>query len=141
MALPSVHRLKRRQEFDRIYRRGKRLSAHHFVLRTLRQTPDLLRQVPDSGSHLGAASRLAPSKVGVAVSLKVSKRAVVRNRIRRQVQAAVKQLLPRMSGGWLIVISARSAAAECDYWQFLGELEQLLTRAEVIHGHSGRGVL
>ncbi|MGF1537835.1 MAG: ribonuclease P protein component [Elainellaceae cyanobacterium] len=134
MALPSTYRLKRRQEFDCLYRHGKRVTARYFVLRALPPSPSL-----KSGQRK-SDSDVAPSRFGVAVSLKVSKRAVVRNRIRRQVHAAIRQLLPQIPDGWLILVSARTAASECDYWQFLRELEQLLTRAEVIHGHSGRGV-
>lgn len=141
MALPSIRRLKRRQDFDCIYRHGTRVTARHFVLRAL---PDASRAKGGEGKaeslKLDPCVAAQPSRFGVSVSLKVSKRAVVRNRIRRQVQAAIQQLLPQIPDGWLILVSARAAAVECDYWQFLRELEQLLTRAEVIHGHSGRGV-
>jgi ribonuclease P protein component len=34
------------------------------------------------------------------------------------------------------VIVVRPSAVECDYWQFLQELEQLLIDAEVVHGYS-----
>lgn len=172
MALPSRYRLKRRQDFNQLYRRGQRFSAHYFVIRVLRTSGPPAKgdssrvEKPSSGTgppelkscqiekdpvkvdldHLGPAqdggsdSLVNSNKIGVAVSLKVSKRAVVRNRIRRQVQAAMLQLMPQMMGGWMILVTARSPAAECDYWQFLRELEELLTRAKVIYGHSGRGI-
>jgi ribonuclease P protein component len=73
--------------------------------------------------------------VGIAVSQKVDKRAVVRNRIKRQLRAAVQQLLPRIQPGWQIVIGVRPRATECEYQQFLQELEQLLADAEVLHGN------
>lgn len=160
MALPSAYRLKRRRDFSRVYRQGTRISGTYFVVRASHQAKggNISRL---GGSGLGGRSESSrpeatdsaethsaphggteqPSKIGVAVSLKVSKRAVVRNRIRRQVQAAMQQIMPQLPRGWLILISARSTATECDYWQFLRELEELLTRAEVIHGHSGRSVL
>ncbi|MEO0406646.1 MAG: ribonuclease P protein component [Cyanobacteria bacterium P01_A01_bin.135] len=135
MSLASRYRLKRRQDFGQLYRRGKRISAKYFTVRVL--AVDHLQGSPNKD----CPKEDWPSKVGVAVSLKVSKRAVVRNRIRRQVKAAMRQLTPRLTDGWLILITARAPAVECDYWQFLRELEELLTRAKVIHGHSGRGVL
>ncbi|KAB1989294.1 ribonuclease P protein component, partial [Haemophilus parainfluenzae] len=76
------------------------------------------------------------SRIGVSVSNKVSKRAVVRNRIKRRVKAVVKQLLPAFRGRYDIVISARSTAVECDYGEILRELEQLLNQLEVIDGYS-----
>jgi ribonuclease P protein component len=76
----------------------------------------------------------SPSRIGISISKKVSKKAVVRNRIKRQIRAILRQLLPRLKSGWNIVISVRSQAVECDYQQFLQELEQLLAKAEVLNG-------
>jgi ribonuclease P protein component len=77
-----------------------------------------------------------PTRVGISISQKVSKKAVVRNRIKRQIKAAVRYLLPKVHNGWLLVIIVRPSAIQCDYWQFLRELEQMLRRIEVIDGHS-----
>lgn len=77
----------------------------------------------------------APAQIGISISLKVSKRAVVRNRIKRQIRAALRQLLPRLTAGWKLVIIVRPQAVECDYFQFLQELEQLLLDAEVLNGN------
>lgn len=76
------------------------------------------------------------ARFGVSISKKVSKKAVVRNRIKRHLKAAFRQLLPRVTSHWLIVVVVRPSAVQCDYWQFLQELEQTLTSAEVIDGHS-----
>jgi ribonuclease P protein component len=76
-----------------------------------------------------------PSRVGISVSLKVNKRAVVRNRLKRQIKAAIRQLLPRILAGWQLVIVVHPQAKECEYVDFLQELEQLLLAAEVMHGH------
>jgi ribonuclease P protein component len=81
-------------------------------------------------------SPIAPSRIGISVSQKVSKRAVIRNRIKRQIKAAFRQLLPRISPGWWLVVVVNPNAVQCEYEQFLRELEQLLTNAEVIDGHS-----
>lgn len=141
MALPKQHRLKHRRDFDAVYQRGLRRGSTCFTLRALR-----LRLPSDKE----LASEPAPTRIGISISKKVSKRAVVRNRIKRQIRAAVRQLLPRLSPGWNIVIGVRSTptnskgsskadseeapAIQCDYFQFLQELEQLLTKAEVLYG-------
>jgi len=84
------------------------------------------------------APELAPTKLGISVSTKVSKRAVIRNRIKRQIRAAFRSLLPQVAPGWriVVVVQPRAVAEKCDYQQFLQELEQLLTKAEAINGHS-----
>ncbi len=69
------------------------------------------------------------------MSQKVSKRAVVRNRIKRQIQAAFRCLLPKLAPGWQLVVVAKPNAIECDYEEFLRELKQLLVNAEVLNGH------
>lgn len=64
----------------------------------------------------------------------MSKRAVVRNQIKRRIRAALRHLLPRIAPGWRLVIGVRANAVQCEYGQFLQELEQLLADAEVLHG-------
>lgn len=76
-----------------------------------------------------------PTRIGISISQKVSKKAVVRNRIKRQIRAALRQLLPRLTPGWQLVIVVRPGAQECEYGQFLRELKQLLAEAEVLNGH------
>lgn len=76
----------------------------------------------------------SPTCIGISISQKVSKRAVIRNRIKRQIRAAFRQLLPRIQDGWWLVVVVRPEAVQCDYGQFLRELEQLLADAEVLDG-------
>jgi ribonuclease P protein component len=47
----------------------------------------------------------------------------------------MQELLPQISGGWQLVIVVKPNATECDYGQFLQELKQLLTSAEVFNGY------
>jgi ribonuclease P protein component len=116
LVLPRPHRLKHRRDFDAVYQRGIRRNSSYLSLRALRLSVD------------------SPSRIGISISKKVSKKAVVRNRIKRQIRAILRQLLPRLKSGWDIVIGVRSQAVECDYQQFLQELEQLLAKAEVLNG-------
>jgi ribonuclease P protein component len=44
-------------------------------------------------------------------------------------------LMPRIKDAWWIVIGVKVTAVECDYWQILQELEQLLVKAEVLYGN------
>lgn len=128
MALPSQHRLKRRQDFDWVYRTGTRRRATHLHLVAVQDPTPLA-----GGPH--------ESRFGISISKKVSKLAVVRNRLKRQVKAALRSLLPQLQPGWSVVIVVRSSLLECDYWQILRELEQLLRKSEVIRGDSGNSIL
>lgn len=120
MALAKVHRL-HRQDFDRIYRQGKRLSGDHFRAIVFRPSEE-----PEP----------RPPRIAVVVSKKVSKRSVKRNRIRRQVQAVFQTFLPHLAQGWQILILVQVSALGCDYAQILPELEKILRKAGVLDGHS-----
>lgn len=126
MGLSKSHRLKRRQDFSRVYQQGRRFKTAHLTLRVLQRSP--------SPSDTAIAQPL-PTRIGFSISLKVDKRAVVRNRIRRRLQAIMRQLLPSMSESWDLLVVVHPQAAQCDYLQFLQELEQLLVDAEVLHGY------
>ncbi|MBE9028986.1 ribonuclease P protein component [filamentous cyanobacterium LEGE 11480] len=121
MALPQENRLKRRQDFDWVYQTGIRRRATHLHIVAV-QTKS-----PCSGG-------LNESQFGISISKKVSKLAVVRNRLKRQIKAALRSLLPQIKPGWSVVIIVRSSILGCNYWQILRELEQLLLKSEVIRG-------
>ncbi len=160
MSLPRIHRLRRRQEYARVRSRGKRLQGDHLTIWVSRDRaptcqrpqPTLVIAASDSASltppttlpdpaappvaaptrSLGAPSSLPPSVFGITVSKKYDKRAVVRNRARRCVQAAIAQLLPHIQPGWVVIVSLRPPAAECKSAHFLRELKGLLTAGRVI---------
>ena len=130
MALPKANRLKSRKDFQAVFREGIRRHSDRITLRALKAKADLTPS-PD-------IAHLTPTRIGISISTKVSKRAVVRNRLKRQIAAALHQLLPKLSPGWRLVVVVKPTAAEsrCVTQQFLQELEQLLAQAEVFNGHS-----
>jgi ribonuclease P protein component len=119
VALPKQYRLTRTGEFSKVYQQGRQASTRHLVVKVL--------EMPEQLSE-------SCSRFGITISQKVSKRAVVRNRLKRQVRAAIQSLLPRLKSRLWIVIVMRSPAIECDYGQFLRELEQLFLKLEVFNG-------
>jgi ribonuclease P protein component len=140
VALPKAYRLKARKDFQAVFREGSRCHSSHFTLRALKPScPE--KTVSDNTADtikLTKCQNLASTKIGVSISTKVSKRAVVRNRIKRQITAALSQILPKLSPGWrlVVIVKPNTAEAECVSQQFLQELEQLLVKAEVINGYS-----
>lgn len=133
MTLPKAHRLRRRQDFSSVYQSGIKRTTPHLTLRGLSPKGSTNYKAKAPASQRLEA--LQPTRIGISVSQKVSKRAVVRNRIKRQIRAALHQLLPRLTPGWQLVIVVKPGAVQCDYEEFLRELEQLLINAEVLDGH------
>ncbi|MBD2040261.1 ribonuclease P protein component [Microcoleus sp. FACHB-672] len=140
--LPKENRLKHRQDFNAVYRGGLRRTGGNLTLRALRRQHACQKNAKNSRQAALPAAPTAdkPTRIGITISQKVSKKAVIRNRIKRQIRAALRELLPHLSSGWDFVIVVGPAAIKCNYGQFLQELEQLLAQAEVLNGHS-RGSL
>ena len=129
MALPKAYRLKSRQDFQAVFREGIRRHSSHFTLRALK---------PPLSTEPSLDTAPPATKIGIAISTKVSKRAVVRNKIKRQMTAALHQLLPELVPGWrlVLIVKTTTAESECQTHKFLQELKQLLTQTEVLNGNS-----
>jgi ribonuclease P protein component len=89
--LNRVHRFHGLHSLDFVYRQGK----------TVRTTDMALRYILNS--------RRQEYRVAVVVSKKVSKSAVVRNRIRRRVYEAVRRHQPMVAGPYDLVFSVYQA--------------------------------
>ena len=123
MSLPKPHRLRRRQDFHKVYQYGKRHQQPHLTLRSLQYLPSTTTE------------NLPATRFGISVSKTVSKKAVTRNLLKRQVKAALRQLLPQITSGWSVVIGVRPSAQGCEYLQILRELEELFAAAGIIDGY------
>jgi ribonuclease P protein component len=124
MALPAALRLRSRQAFDRLYRSGRRVHGSLLVLRVTEADPALLRPAgPYPPSHWRCA---------VVVSSKVSKLAVRRNQLRRQLHTWLHQRCasPQPSGRslWLL-LSLKPGSADADPEVLLGECAELFRKA------------
>ncbi|MFN9618564.1 MAG: ribonuclease P protein component [Synechococcaceae cyanobacterium] len=125
MVLPQRHRLRGVKVLDRILRQGRRLHGSAMVLRLLPAHPNLLpprdRAAPPS-----------PWRCGVVVSGKVSRSAVVRNRLRRQLHAGLLADPPRPDQPLWLLLSLRPGSAELPSHALLGECSDLLRRAGLL---------
>ncbi|MEO1430514.1 MAG: ribonuclease P protein component [Cyanobacteria bacterium J06632_19] len=140
MALPSANRLKSRHDFRAVFREGFRCHGSYMTLRALKPRNGGLpsSDTPDENDQEKKPVSATPPRIGISISTKVSKKAVIRNRLKRQIAAALYELLPKLAPEWRLVVVVKPTAAqqECGSKQFLQELKQLLVKAEVINGHS-----
>jgi ribonuclease P protein component len=138
VALSKANRLTNRQDFRAVFREGIRRQGSHLTLRALRSKENAYNPQEQWAISTKSNTQLTPTRIGISISTKVSKRATVRNRIKRQIRSAFRWLLPELLPGWRLVVVVQPLAAQeqCDYNQFLQELKQLLAEAEVLNGHS-----
>lgn len=112
--LPRPERLRTAREFARVY--GEGIVFHEEGI-TLRVAP-----MPEHP---------AERRVGFAVNRKVGN-AVIRNRVRRQLRAAVRSLSGRLGRGVLLVFTARPAAARAPYQRLAHAVERAVSRAGLL---------
>ncbi|MBI2913217.1 MAG: ribonuclease P protein component [Chloroflexi bacterium] len=103
-------RLRRRREFDAVFRQGRTWANELLVLRSL-------------------ANQLDHNRYGFVTSKRVGK-AVVRNLVRRRLREGVRSLPLRT--GWDLVISAKALAARSSFQELKTAVAQLLNSARIL---------
>jgi ribonuclease P protein component len=115
-ALPMLERNARitsRKDFSKLFKAAKNFS-----------TPTLLLKVRKTGS-------VTPSRFAFVVSTKVSKSAVVRNRIKRQLRAVVRSIRPQLISGLEVIFIAKPTSDTQTYTQLLGTTRDICKKADL----------
>lgn len=112
--LPWHERLRLKQDFQQLRQQGVRLRQSFFSLVVLREN---------------SQRRLA----GFVVSKRISKKAVVRNRIKRQMRAAYAALRDSVENGCLLLFIAQPQIAEQGFQEIQRQIQQALHKAKVCH--------
>ena len=129
MVLPASMRLRGHRCFDHLHRKGKRFHGTLMVLRKASAHHSLLKRpaIPMESVSPGCPETC---RVAVVISSKVSKRAVIRNRLRRRLHDHLRsrfEYAPEHSKIWLLVSLKPGAATEAH--ALLEECDRLLEQA------------
>ncbi|WP_071656788.1 ribonuclease P protein component [Mangrovactinospora gilvigrisea] len=137
--LPSDQRLRRRQDFGTAVRRGRRAARPTLVVHLHRGTggpgadPATSTVAATSAGDPRASvaqecsSTPAPARAGFVVSKAVGV-AVVRNRVKRRLRHLVRDRLPELPAGSLVVVRALPPAAHASHDQLARDLDAALRR-------------
>ena len=106
------HRVRRRSDYVRTQREGRRLS--HPLLR--------IRWV---------ANGLPVTRFGIVVGKRVAAKAHERNLVRRRLREQARQLLPDLREGFDVVVIAQPAARAAAFAELGTALRQVLERARL----------
>ena len=110
---PPTSRLRKSAEFSRIKTTGLRLHSRHFLI--------LVETRADNRKRLG-----------ITVSTKIDKKAVVRNRIKRLVRESYREFQSKLRAGFDIVVIARKNASELSMQEVCRELVRALSQKDLI---------
>ena len=113
--LPKQNRLPLRTELKRLKKEGRLFQGKLFGLLVGRSHP------------LGEPSRFA-----FIISTKIHKRAVKRNRAKRLLSEAIKDLLPQIKSGFDVVFLAKKNLIEANLWQIKKEISLLFRKTYLL---------
>jgi len=111
--LSSKYRLTKAKDFKKVNAFGRSLFSRFFRLKYL-------------------ANNLESSRLAIVTSTRVSKKATVRNRIRRQLREIIRLNLAKIKAGYDIVIFVQIQALAKNYQELEQEIFALLTKAKLI---------
>lgn len=105
--------LKKNREFQFVYRKGKSANTKLMAL-------------------IYVKSRYGGVRAGFSVSKKVGN-SVIRNKARRRLKEALREILPALSGNYSIIFVARPDIASARYEQIGKEMRFLLKKAGILN--------
>ena len=114
--LKKINRLKKRYQFNYVYKSGEHFSGEHMVLYV-------------------ASSKTKNIKVGLAVTKKVG-HAVVRNKVRRRLREIIKKQVPNLKQNNNIIVVARDNITEASFEKLSNEFLKLIKKANLFNEES-----
>ncbi|MCX7993068.1 MAG: ribonuclease P protein component [Fimbriimonadales bacterium] len=113
--LPRAGRLRKKREFEQAYQQGRRVSMGLFTM------------------YVHARGDNAPTRVGFVVGRRFGTH-VQRNRVKRRLRAAARELWNHLPAGYDVVCVARTAVANAPIEQIQQQMARALEQAGV---HAG----
>lgn len=105
--LPKVNRIKNKKDFETIFKNAKSIKNNLFILKIIKND-------------------LGINRFGFVVSLKVSKKATARNKIRRRLSEIIKINEKKFKPGTDLVIIALPEIAKKEFFEIKETIEKCL---------------
>ncbi len=113
--LAKRYRLSKNKDFAKLARRGQAAFVRDLGFKWIK-------------------NNLPYSRFGIVVSLKVDKRAVVRNRVKRVIRAILKENLSQIVKGYDFLILTKAGIKESNYREIKNKLLNILKRNDLVIG-------
>lgn len=112
--LPRHNRLRKTNDFKKVFDRGLFVNDKCISFKV-------------------AKNDLEVSRFGFIVSSKVSKKAVVRNKVKRWLRAAMSEYLAQIKSGYDVIVITRPDIANSDFHEIKDMVNRLLRRSKLLH--------
>ncbi len=111
--LAQKYRLVKQSDFDLVFKNGKKAPSRLFFVRF-------------------ASNSRENCRFGVVISNKISKKAVVRNRLKRQIREIIRLNLSKFIQNMDIIVNILKPALECDYSELDHEFTEIFQKYRLI---------
>lgn len=111
--LPKKNRITKKTDFDAVFKNGRGDKEGFFLLKCI-------------------SSVCPESRFGLIVSKKISKKAVVRNRIRRQLYSVIASQIAKINKAYECVVVALPGAEKSDFQTIVKTLEKLFVKTGIV---------
>jgi ribonuclease P protein component len=111
--LPRINRIKKKKDFEKIFKNSVSLKNNLFILRI-------------------AKNDLGLNRFGFVVSQKVSKKATVRNKIRRRLSEAIRDEVKNIENGTDLVFVVMRGMDKKDFSETKKTINEALIMAKLI---------
>lgn len=129
--LPKNFRLSKKKDFEAVFQKGKSIKGVGFVLNFLeKKNNKFIYKFSKKSTAMQEIS--GDLKVGFIVSLKVHKKAVKRNKLKRRMREVIKDNLDKIKKGNFIVIVALPSAANFSFKEVKKNINVLLKKAHLL---------
>ena len=110
--LPRVNRLKKKKDFERVFKRGKGFKEDFLFLKII-------------------SNNLKASRFGFVVGKKISKKAILRNKIKRILREQVRTKLPKIKTGFDGVLVVVNSLPAKDFKEIAEVVNKLFKKAKL----------
>lgn len=111
--LSKLNRIKKKKDFDVIFKKGASLKSDLLILKVLK-------------------NNFEQSRFGFVVSKKVSKKATVRNKLKRRLSEAVKTELKNIKDGLDLVFISLPGIEKKEFPDIKKSVNNILARAKIL---------
>lgn len=110
--LAKKFRLKRKKDFEKVIEKGKHLIENFLILKTLK-------------------NNLESSRIGFVVGKKISKKATVRNKIKRRLREVTRANIAKIKPGYDLIFLAKKGIERESLLELKKVVKSLLGKAKI----------